>query len=105
MKMCSHTTGPQRQNPDIRSTKFIAQRIREPLLARLVGVINRLAREWRCLQCRCRGDVQYRAAVLRDHGVVEHRVGHEHVAVDVGVVHGHYVGDFELRKCTWGSEG
>lgn len=37
--------------------------------------------------------------------MVEHRVGHEHVAIDVGVVHGHYVGDFELGECTWGSEG
>lgn len=37
--------------------------------------------------------------------MVENRVGHEHVAVDVGVVHGHYVGDFELGECAWGSEG
>lgn len=40
MEMRSHTTRPQRQNPDISTGEFVPQRIRKDLLARFVGVVH-----------------------------------------------------------------
>lgn len=105
MKVRCHTPRPQGQYPYISPAQFIPQRIRERLLAGLVRMIYGLARERRSLQTSDRSDIEDRARIARNHGVVEDGVGEEHVAVDIGGVHGGDFLDGKLVECLGGTDG
>lgn len=105
MEMRSHTPRPQRQNPNISTGEFVPQCVRESLLARLVGVVHGFPGEGGSFEAGDGGDVEDCAGIAGDHGVAEDEVGGEHVAIDVGGVHGLDGGKGELVEYTGGSEG
>lgn len=104
MKVCGYTSRPQRQDTNVRPTEFVAQRVGKRFLCGLVAVVDRLPGERGRLECRDGGDVQDGAGLARHHGCVQHGIGGEHEAVDVGVVHGENVADLEVGESGGGTE-
>jgi hypothetical protein len=106
MEMARDNARPQRQHPNIRPDKLVAQGVCETFLASFVGVVDGFAGERRSLERGCRCDVEDCAVGgARLHGSVQHGVRCVHVPGYVCGVHYFDGGDGELVEGGGSVEG
>lgn len=97
VKMRIYDSWPQGQDPNIRFAQLVSQPIGKGFLQRLIRMIHRLTRKRRSLERRDRSHIENGAlASPWHHGVIQDCVRHEHVAIDIGVVHGNNIRDLKI---------
>lgn len=99
-----NATGTESEDTYVGAIQLVTEGIGEGLLAGLVGVVDSFARERGNLQTGDGGHVQNSAGLLLEHSPVEDGVGHKHVSVDVGVVHGHNLRRGKVVECIGSAE-